>query len=207
MLTDLAEVARLGSEKRAENLAFRRWLHELHVPEREFQLIATAIQPHIDCTACANCCRHSTVPVDEAELAVIAAYAGIAIDVARHRYACSDPDDSRRMILRSNSRGCTFLEDGLCLIYDARPRACRDFPHVAPGARTLGARAESHARWAALCPIIFNALEEEKRRRGFHHGGPLTLRDRERPCTGTSGSGPPDASDSHLPLSTPDSPG
>jgi len=51
---------------------------------------------------------------------------------------------------------------------EARPKTCRDFPHVAIGTHSLGSRPSSHGRWAALCPIIFNALESYKHLTGYH---------------------------------------
>jgi Fe-S-cluster containining protein len=54
------------------------------------------------------------------------------------------------------------------MIYDARPKTCRDFPHVAGNTQSLGSRTSSLARWAALCPIIFNALESYKHLTGYH---------------------------------------
>lgn len=170
MVTDLAEVARLGAERAAENLEFRRWLTAHHVPESEFQMIATEVESRIDCRICANCCRHSVVPVDESELESIAREVGSPVEQTRHRYTVADEEEPSRRVLRLTENGCVFLEGSLCLIYAARPRTCREFPHVHAGDHTLGARTESHGRWAALCPIIFNALEEQKRRRGFGAG-------------------------------------
>jgi hypothetical protein len=54
------------------------------------------------------------------------------------------------------------------MIYEVRPKTCRDFPHVSIGAHSLGSRPSSLARWAALCPIIFNALESYKHLTGYH---------------------------------------
>ena len=54
------------------------------------------------------------------------------------------------------------------MIYEARPKTCRDFPHVSVGTHSLGGRQSSLARWAALCPIIFNALESYKHRTSYH---------------------------------------
>jgi hypothetical protein len=57
------------------------------------------------------------------------------------------------------------------MIYAARPKTCRDFPHIRVGDHTLGARPSSLARWAALCPIIYNSLEAYKHVTGFPAGG------------------------------------
>jgi hypothetical protein len=85
VITDLAEIARQGTAKSAENLQFRRWLAAHHQPVEAFQAIAAKVQSRIDCTKCANCCRYSIVNVRAAEVARIAAYLGM--DEARW---CSD---------------------------------------------------------------------------------------------------------------------
>jgi Fe-S-cluster containining protein len=60
------------------------------------------------------------------------------------------------------------------MIYEARPKTCRNFPHVAVGTPSLGGRPSSLARWAALCPIIYNALESYKHLTGYHSHPPLS---------------------------------
>ena len=148
MITDLAEVARQGMAKSAENLQFRRYLAAHHRRIEAFQAIAMAVQERIDCTKCANCCRESIVSVRAAEVARIAVYLGIdEAEVVQH-YTAPDAESPRARTLRTGKNGCVFLRDNRCSIYAARPQACRDFPHVAPGAHSLGARLESHCRWA-----------------------------------------------------------
>lgn len=168
VVTDLAEVFRLGTAKARENLDFRRYLSAHHFDDKPFQILASEVQDHIDCTACANCCRYSIVSVNKTEIENIAQYLGISKDEVVRLYTDPDPDASALRTLRSSKEGCTFLDHNCCLIYDARPRVCRDFPHVAVGAHSLGSRPSSHDHWAALCPIIFNAIELYKHLTGFH---------------------------------------
>src|SRR5579871_5632673 len=82
-------------------------------------------------------------------------------------YTVPDPEVRSARTIRNSPEGCIFLDKNLCMIYDARPKTCRDFPHVAPGDHSLGSR-PSLSRWAAICPIIFNALESYKHVTGFH---------------------------------------
>lgn len=168
MVTDLAEVFRIGTAKAAENLAFRRHLSAKHARDEPFQLLASEIQQRVDCTACANCCRHSIVLVNVAEIDAIAQYLDTTPEAVGRLYTAPDPDTSMLRVLRTSPDGCVFLDGNRCLIYEVRPKACRVFPHVAVGSHTLGGRPESLARWAALCPIIFNAMEEYKHQTGFH---------------------------------------
>ena len=167
MVTDLAEVFRLGTAKAGENLDFRRYLSAHHYPEKPFQILASEVQREVDCTACANCCRHAAVSVTKGEIEIIAAYLGATPEETARLYTVPDPDaPALRTLL--NSEGCVFLDGNLCMIYEARPKACRNFPHVAAGTHSLGGRPSSHARWAALCPIIYNALEAYKHITGYH---------------------------------------
>lgn len=168
MVTDLAEVFRLGTAKAKENVAFRRYLCARHCPDTPFQILASEVQRHVDCTACANCCRHSVVPVSQPEIESIAAYLGVTPEAVASLYTVPDPEAPASRILLNSRAGCVFMDGSLCLIYEARPKPCRDFPHVAVGAHSLGGRPSSLAHWAALCPIIYNAIERYKHLTGYH---------------------------------------
>jgi Fe-S-cluster containining protein len=173
VVTDLDEVFRLGTVKAEENLAFRRYLAAHRIGDTPFQQIAADVQTRIDCTACANCCRYSVVSVDSEDIANVAAHLGATPGGVAHRFTAPDPEEPGLRVLRNAGSGCVFLKDNLCGIYQARPKACRDFPHVAVGGHSLGGRPSSHARWAALCPIIYNALESYKHVTGYcAHLGP-----------------------------------
>ena len=181
MVTDLVQIRQLGTSKEAENQDFRRYLSAHHHRIQQFQILATQIQQQIDCTTCANCCRSSDVPVDESDIEVIAQYLGVEAEQAMRLYTAGDSDSPTRRVLQSTPGGCIFLDRNLCVIYAARPKACRDFPHVAPGVRSLGGRFSSLCRWASLCPIIYNALESYKHLVGYHrpvqHAGHLQSSD------------------------------
>src|SRR5262249_24480486 len=115
--------------------------------------------------------RHSVVSVDKSEIEHIAGYLGTTPEAVARLYMVPDPDAPALRILRNSEEGCVFLDGSLCMIYGARPKTCRDFPHLAIRTHSLGGRQSSLARWAALCPIIFNALEAYK-----HHGLPPACR-------------------------------
>ena len=174
MVTDLAEVFRLGTAKAKENLAFRRYLSAQHYANEPFQILAREVQRHVDCTACANCCRHSVVSVNEQEIDNIARHLGTTPEAVARLYTGPDPNAPGSRVLLNSVEGCVFLDGNLCMVYEARPKTCRDFPHIAVGTHSLGARPSSLGRWAALCPIIYNALESYKHLTGYHTHPPLS---------------------------------
>ena len=167
MVTDLGEIRRLAQSKEAENREFRRYLALHHYRFEAFQAIASEVQEQIDCTTCANCCRYTVVAVRQAEIEAIARYLGAEIENVIRLHTCPDPVVSGARVLASTDGGCTFLDRNLCMIYEARPSACRDFPHLATRSRSLGGRLSSLCRNAWFCPIIYNALEDYKKLVGF----------------------------------------
>jgi Fe-S-cluster containining protein len=167
VVTDLVQIRQLGTSRQAENQDFRRYLSAHHYRIESFQTLATQIQQQIDCTTCANCCRNSVVPADASDIEVIAQDLGVDAEEARRLYTIADPDAPGGRVLESTRDGCIFLDGNLCIIYESRPKACRDFPHVAPGVRSLGGRFSSLCRWASFCPIIYNALEKYKHVVGY----------------------------------------
>ncbi len=167
MVTDLAEIRRLGTAKEAENIEFRRYVAGHHLSVEPFHILAIEIERQVDCTACANCCRYSVVSVSQSEIADIARHLGMEPDDVSTKYTEPDPDNANLRILRSTRDGCVFLDGTLCMVYPARPKSCREFPHLAPGTHSLGGRVSSLCRWASLCPIIYNAIESYKHLLGY----------------------------------------
>jgi hypothetical protein len=158
VITDLAEVARLGMAKSAENLQIpalpggasparrnlsgdrhsSRGAHRLHQVRQPL--------PPLDCQRARRRGNRMAVFLSMDEAAVI------------QHYTATDAESQART---PRTR---------CRIYPARPEACRNFPQVAPGTHSLGSRLESHSRWTPLCPIPFNAFEEYKHLVGFPGG-------------------------------------
>jgi Fe-S-cluster containining protein len=167
LLTDLVQIRMLARSKEPENLAFRRYLRNHHYSDEAFRRVAADVEAQVDCMACANCCRQTVVNVSAEEVAEIARYLGIDEEQVAHLYLTADPEVHGGRILINEPDGCIFLDGNLCTIYDARPQACRAFPHLTRH-RSLATRMDAVCRRAWMCPIVFNALEEYKHLVGFH---------------------------------------
>jgi len=168
MVTDLVQIRRLGLAKKDENLAFRRYLSAHRHRVEELQSLAAQIQPRIDCTTCANCCRCGVVEVHRDDVEAFARHLGVGCEEATHAYTRLDPDNPSTRVLKNTRSGCVFLRGNLCAVYPARPKACRDFPHLSFGTHSLGGRISSLARWIPMCPIVYNAFESYKSAVGYH---------------------------------------
>jgi Fe-S-cluster containining protein len=122
------------------------------------------------------------VSVNRSEIELIAEYIGTTPEAAVRLYTVPDPEVPALRPLRNSKDGCVFLDGNVCMIYEARPKTCRDFPYVAVGTHSLGGRQSSLARWATLCPIIFNALERSKHLTGYHPHSLLSTNSKPSVC-------------------------
>jgi uncharacterized protein len=169
VVTDLVQIRRRAETDRDENLRFRRFLKEHHYPQGLFRRIAREVEQQIDCKTCANCCREPRVNVSGQDIDSLARYLEMPPEQIVKEYTIVDREDRER-ILRQTKGACVFLDGNLCMVYEARPRACRDFPYLASDQRSLGGRMSSVCNHASICPIIYNTLESYKHAVGYHRG-------------------------------------
>ena len=172
MVTDLVQIRQLAAAKGDENIEFRRYLNAHHPAHDALRHVAEHVAEQIDCTACANCCRETTVEVSAEDIETIARFLDAPPGEVKQLYtiadpAAADPAGGAR-ILRQTADGCVFLAGNLCGIYAARPRPCREFPFLLATTTSLGSRMPSIFVRARLCPIVYNSLEELKKLTGFH---------------------------------------
>ena len=166
MVTDLAAVRRLAKSHEAQNLRFRRYLRTHHISDRPLRVIAGELLDKFDCKTCANCCRQTRVVVSKPEIDAIAQHLEMKPAEVTRLYTIQDKT-SQETSLRQENDACVFLHNNTCLVYEARPRACRNFPAVAGNKRLLGSRMSSVCRQTLFCPVVYTALEEFKTLTGY----------------------------------------
>jgi Fe-S-cluster containining protein len=165
VVTDLVQIRRLGEHKRGENERFRKHLKQHRFADRRVRRLAEDIEERFDCLECANCCRVATVRLHDRDVQRLAKHLRLSAQTFVRDYAEECPEEG--LILRRIDTGCVFLAGNECLVYEARPGICVDFPHTVRGDGSFVSRMWDMADRACYCPIVYNTLEALKEETGF----------------------------------------
>ncbi|MEZ4959934.1 MAG: YkgJ family cysteine cluster protein [Saprospiraceae bacterium] len=109
---------------------------------------------HINCLDCAGCCSGIPPIVTKGDVTRIAKTFGMKPADFEKQYLTEDEDGDTVM----NTTPCPFLlADRKCMIYDIRPRACRQFPHT--DGLDFSKNMKLHALNATICPGVYHILQ------------------------------------------------
>ncbi|PKD21169.1 Fe-S-oxidoreductase [Salegentibacter salinarum] len=112
-----------------------------------------------NCLDCANCCKTTGPLFTNKDIERISKHLKQKPQQFIEQYLRIDEDND--YVLQQVP--CTFLaEDNYCLIYDVRPKACREFPHT--DRKDFHKISNLTIKNTAICPAAFNIVEEMKRR-------------------------------------------
>ena len=167
--TSLERIAALTAQHRNDNQAFSHYIDIMWERERRTDAeldalvdsIAAEVTAHIDCTACANCCRSLTVGLTSDDIPPLSRATGLSPESLTRRYISPARAGEWGVFCETP---CPFLRGNLCSVYSNRPRACRDYPAFTPDFRWLR---DHFIRGAGECPIIFNVIERLKQHLGW----------------------------------------
>lgn len=80
-----------------------------------------------DCLACANCCKTTSPIFYDVDIDRLAKYLKMSSFDFETKYLTKDNDGCK--VLKQSP--CAFLDyENYCTVYDARPKACREYPHT-----------------------------------------------------------------------------
>ena len=163
IISDREFIKKEAATNEEENDAFRVYLKGIESDEldKKVHQINEVVTPQIDCTQCGACCRQLMINVTEKERVAVANHFQISPSVFKERYL----EESMQGKLIINTIPCHFLKDSKCNIYENRFTECRAFPHLHEN--NFKRRLFGTLVHYAMCPIIYNVIEQLKIAVGF----------------------------------------
>ncbi|MBF0650461.1 MULTISPECIES: YkgJ family cysteine cluster protein [Dysgonomonas] len=111
------------------------------------------VSAEIDCLSCANCCRTLGPAIYDKDIERMAKALRIKPAEVVSKYLKMDEDGD--YVFRSMP--CPFLlSDNYCSIYEARPKACREYPHT--DRKRFEQIYKLTVKNSATCPIAYEVL-------------------------------------------------
>lgn len=146
-------------EKRAENKRFFQKLKKK--PPRDLDVTMQALHDQtfskIDCLACANCCKTTGPLFTDKDIERLAKYHKMKPQQFIANYLRIDEDND--YVLQGVP--CVFLgADNYCSVYEARPKACREYPHT--DRKKFHQISHLTLKNVAICPAAFEIVEKMK---------------------------------------------
>ena len=124
-------------------------MQELH--DREFR--------KTDCLTCANCCKTTGPLFTAADVGRISKHLKQKPQQFIDKYLRIDEEND--YVLQKVP--CDFLDnDNTCMIYEVRPKACREFPHT--DRKKFQQITNLTLQNVGICPAAYNIVEEMKKR-------------------------------------------
>lgn len=160
MELNLAQIAKLGKEKKAENQRFFSQLKKKTPKNLDYivQNIHDEAFEQIDCLQCANCCKTVGPLLTNNDIERISKYLRLKPSDFITKYLQIDEDKDYVF----QSMPCPFLgADNYCLIYDVRPKACREYPHT--DRKKIYQIDKITIKNTEFCPIAYKVVEEMKK--------------------------------------------
>jgi uncharacterized protein len=173
MAFNLVQISEMAKEKEDENWRFRHFLkHRCHLPSKEIDRrvfeITERVWAGIDCTTCANCCRHVHPSFSEQDLTRIARRFAMSREDLIDKYL-KPADSESDSAWETRTLPCPFLDGNRCGIYEDRPAACKGYPYL--DKQDFAARTISMIERTSTCPIVFEVFEDLKRSLRFGSHG------------------------------------
>jgi len=112
-----------------------------------------------DCLSCANCCKTTGPLFTNADVERIAKHLKLKPAEFQQKYLRVDEEND--LVLQTVP--CVFLDtENYCLIYDVRPKACREYPHT--NRKKFHQIANLTLQNVAICPAAYNIVEAMKKK-------------------------------------------
>ncbi|HEY0045440.1 MAG TPA: YkgJ family cysteine cluster protein [Flavobacterium sp.] len=157
----LQQLPKLAKDKHPENKKFFDKLKKKAPGNLDYlmQELHDSEFKKTDCLTCANCCKTTGPLFTTADIERLAKYLRVKPQQFISTYLRIDED--KDYVLQSVP--CTFLDsDNSCVIYDVRPKACREFPHT--DRKKFQQISEITLRNIPVCPATYRIVENMKKK-------------------------------------------
>ncbi len=156
----IAENKVLAFKNKKENATFFRQV-AAKPPGRvdeAFQNLHEEVFAEVNCLECANCCKSLGPKLNNNDIRRISGVLRIKVSEFEEKYLRLDEDQDHVFA----KMPCAFLEeDNTCIIYEDRPRACREYPHT--DQRRIHKILDITLKNIETCPAVFEIVERLKK--------------------------------------------
>ena len=112
---------------------------------------------YIDCLECANCCKTTGPLLKDKDIDRLSKFLKMKSKLFIEQYLRIDEDNDYVF----KEMPCVFLaSDNYCLVYEARPKACREYPHL--DRRKIFQIGNLTVKNTEVCPAVFDGVEKLK---------------------------------------------
>jgi len=112
----------------------------------------------VDCLDCANCCRTLGPRITNKDIERLSSHLKIKESVFVKKYLRIDEDGDYVFA----EMPCPFLApDNYCLVYEQRPKACREYPHT--DRKRFYQLLDISLQNTHICPAVYEIVEKLKK--------------------------------------------
>ncbi|WP_172915944.1 YkgJ family cysteine cluster protein [Capnocytophaga canimorsus] len=161
MKIDFQQLKVLAKKQQDENKKFFARLKKKPPKDLDYQVqqIHDEVFENTDCLQCANCCKTTGPLFTNTDIERIAKHLRLKPQdfVSRYLYIDEDKDYVFQTL------PCPFLDaENYCLIYEVRPKACREYPHT--DRKKIYQISALTMKNTEICPAAFEVVERMKAR-------------------------------------------
>ncbi len=158
-MIDLQKLQEDANNKSRENKRFLEKLKKKKPKDLDVKVAGfhDEVFEYTDCLECANCCKSISPVVIDRDIDRIAKYLKMSPSEMTKQYLELDRDED--YVFRETP--CPFLmPDNYCMIYEVRPRACREYPHT--DRKRFYQINTLTWKNTFICPAVFDVVEKLK---------------------------------------------